>query len=110
MTQRAKAFMWCAIAYGFVYTANEDGIKGFKRAETCLLAVMDKLRERLSDKQVEQAIDEGKRTVDKMFGEKMEVYDFMDAIVNAMEIIKNGKERYLNSMLALAGVNVPEEI
>ena len=105
MTPRQEAFYYVSIAWSFAYNSVKDGYK-YKRPLTCLSVVMDTLAMKLSEKQKKDVY----KRIEEMMSDTVNVYDFMDWVKQAMEIIANGKERWLNSCLALAVTNVPEEV
>jgi hypothetical protein len=108
MTNRQQTSLYIGLALGFAITANEQGLKGYKRAVTLLTSALNIIDKKLTPGQKNKVWKE----IDKFVknNPKMSVYDYLDMINNAMEIIKNGKERFLNSILALSAVNVEEEI
>ena len=108
MTNRQQSAYYVMLAWSFAYTARQQGAN-FNRAITCLDSVLDNIVAKLTNKQRKQVMKSAEKNIDKL-GDKVNVYDFMDWVVEAMKIIKTGKERWLNSMLALAVTNVPEEV
>ena len=106
MTKRQEAFYYLSKAWTFAYTAVNKGYK-YKRSLTCIGVVLDTLSMKLTNHQKKVVMD---RIHNELSTGKISVFDFMDWIDDAMGIIKNGKERWLNSCLALAVTNIPEEI
>jgi hypothetical protein len=107
MTKRQQASFLVSIALGFAITARDKGLKGYKRAVTCLSSALDQLDEGLTDKQKSEVWHEIDKFVDTQ--SLMTAYDYLDKIVEAMDIIKYGKQRWINSLLALSAINVEEE-
>ena len=105
MTPRQEAFYYVSIAWSFAYNCVKQGLK-YKRTLTCTSVVMDTLAMKLTNKQKKDVY----KRIEEMMSDTVNVYDFMDWVKQAMEIIANGKERWLNSCLALAVTNVPEEV
>lgn len=105
MTPRQEAFYYVSIVWSFAHNSVKQGYK-YKRPLTCLLVVMDTLAMKLTNKQKQDVY----KRIEEMLDDTVNVFDFMDWVKKAMEIIANGKERWLNSCLALAVTNVPEEV
>jgi len=105
MTARQEAFYYVSLAWSFAYASVKQGLK-YKRTLTCTSVVLDTLAMKLTNKQKKDVI----KAIEGMKDCDMDVFTFMDWVAKAMEIIKHGKERWLNSCLALAVTNVPEEV
>lgn len=106
MTPRQEAFYYCSLAYVYANTRLEKGDKTYKRANTCLLKVMDSLAAKLTEKQKAKVIN----ILEKDIKTKMpDAFDYQDYIARAMDIIRKGKERKLNSLLTLAVLDINEE-
>ena len=103
MTPRAVASYNLMLAYSFATTALERGYK-YKRAVTCLTLALDNLNKKLTQKQISAVFNKVEADAKKrQFG----YYDYLDLLSESIKVISKGKDRYINSLVALAA-NVEE--
>ena len=104
MTPRATASYNLMLAYSFATTMLERGYK-YKRAITCLTFALDRLNSKLTQQQIAGVFSKVEADAKKrQFG----YYDYLDLLSNSIKIISKGKDRYINSLVALAA-NVEED-
>ena len=103
MTPRAEVSYNLMTAYSFATTALESGYK-YKRAVTCLTFALDLLNSKLTQQQITSVFSKVEKDAKK---KKFGYYDYLDLLSRSIEIISRGKDRYINSLVALAS-NVEE--
>ena len=103
MTPRAEAAYNLMLAYSFATTALEKGFK-YKRAITCLTLALDHINSKLTQKQITGLFVKVEADAKKR---KFNYYDYLDLLSRSIEIISKGKDRYINSLVALSA-NVEE--